>query len=166
MSTNATDSESLHADQNAKVLNLLNQILALPDQQRSALGKAWAAMETAFGLNISQDDTYSVKVDEENSVVDPNEVGRLNAWIDKQQTLPAKDRIAKLQYELDCETEEWAMTLLNAEIVKVKNSHPWLAAEIAVMKYAYERPVLMTVALAGLGLGIYRLFKTIFKIIF
>lgn len=153
-------------NQNEPVLNLLNQILALPEQQRLALIKAWSAIDIAFDQDIERDGSYPENVNARKDIPDPNEVIELNTWIAELQTLPMKERIAKMQSALDDETEEWATLLLSAEIVKIKNAQPWLAAEIAVMKYAYEHPLLMTVALSGVGLGMYRLFKGVFKIVF
>lgn len=166
MSSTATDSQIPPAAQNSEVLALLNQILALPDQQRLALGTAWAAMDPSFGLELPQVGFFPVEDEERAGVVDPSEVAKLNDWMAEQQRLPPRDRIGKLQAVLDQESEEWAITLLNAEIIKVKNTNPWLAAELAVMKYAYEHPFLLTVALAGLGLGIYRLGKATIALVF
>lgn len=166
MSSIATDSQTPPTAQNSEVLALLNQILAMPDQQRLSLGKAWAAMDPSFGSELPQGGFFPIEDEERAGVLDPSDVAKLNDWMAEQQALLPRDRIGKLQGVLDQESEEWAITLLNAEIIKVKNTNPWLAAELAVMKYAYEHPMLMTVALVGLGLGIYRFGKAMISIVF
>lgn len=167
MSSTATESQTLPAAQNSEVLALLSQILAMPAQQRLALGKAWAAMDPAFGLELPQSGGLYPAADEaQDGVVDPHAVAKLNSWMTEQQPLPPKERIGRLQEALDQEGEEWAVTLLNAEIAKVKNAQPWLAAELAVVKYAYEHPVLLMVALCGLGLGLYRFGRALLALIF
>lgn len=123
-------------------------------------------MDSSFGLELPRGGFFPVEDEEQAGVVGPSDVGKLNDWMAEQQALLPRDRIGKLQGMLDQESEEWAITLLNAEIIKVKNTNPWLAAELAVMRYAYEHPLLMTVALSGLGLGIYRLGKAMIAIVF
>lgn len=167
MSSTATDSQTPPTAQNSEVLVLLNQILALPDQQRQALGTAWAAMDPSLGLASTQGGgLYPAVGEAQGGVVDPNAVMKLNSWMADQQPLSPKERLGKLQTALDQESEEWAMTLLNAEIAKLKNAQPWLAAELAVVKYAYEHPFLMTIALFGLGMGLYRFGKSLLRMIF
>ncbi|WP_041390501.1 hypothetical protein [Polaromonas sp. JS666] len=162
MTSTATDPKTPPTAQNSEVLALLNQILALPDQQRLALGTAWAAMDPSLGLDPLQGGGGEAQ----DGIVDSNAVAKLNSWMAEQQPLPPKERIGKLQAALDQENEEWARALLNAEIAKLKNAQPWLATEIAVMKYSYEHPYLMTIALVGLGMGLYRFGKSLLRVIF
>lgn len=167
MSSTATAPQTPPTAQNSEVLALLNQILALPDQQRLALGTAWAAMDPSLGLEQLQGGgSYPAVGEAQDGIVDSNAVAKLNSWMAEQQPLPPKERIGKLQAALDQESEEWAMALLNAEIAKLKNAQPWLATELAVVKYAYEHPFLMTIALFGLGMGLYRFGKSLLRMIF
>lgn len=150
----------------SEVLAVLSQILALTPAQRQSLGAAWAAMdpEIAFGpvqLGSSDADATGQPVS-----VDPAEVEKLNAWMQEKAVLPPRDRINQLQAAIDQEGEDWPIPLLNAEIIKIKNANPWLAAELAVIKYAYDHPVLMLVALSGLGLALYKFGKAAFVLIF
>ena len=162
MTSTATDPQTPPTAQNSEVLALLNQILALPDQQRLALGTAWAAMDPSLGLEPLQGGGGEAQ----DGIVDSNAVAKLNSWMAEQQPLPPKERIGKLQAALDQENEEWARALLNAEIAKLKNAQPWLATELAIVKYAYEHPFLMTIALFGLGMGLYRFGKSLLRVIF
>lgn len=166
MSADKPEVESTNALPTTEVLAILTQILAMPKQQRLSLGKAWVAMDPLMGFEFPQDGYSPDDQEAQPGVVDTNDVAKLNEWIDKQQSLLPRDRIAKLQSALDQESEEWPIPLLNAEITKVKNANPWLAAELAVVRYAYEHPVLLIVALSGLGLGIYRVGKAIFTVVF
>ncbi|MFC6281221.1 hypothetical protein [Polaromonas aquatica] len=160
MSSTATESQTQPPDQNSEVLALVHQILVMPDQQRQALARVWAAMDPSFGQDQSQrGGSFPSEAIAQDGVIDPNAVAKLTEWISAQQPLPPKERIEKLKAALDQESEEWVITLLHAEIAKVQNAHPWLAAENAVVRYAYEHPVLMFVALFGLGLGLYRFGK-------
>jgi hypothetical protein len=154
------------APTSADVLAILGQILALPEQQRTALGKAWVAMDTSSGIAFSHDSQSLGSQDSPSGFVTPAEVADLNAWIQSQEKLHPREAIAQLQSAIDQESEEWPIPLLNASIIKIKNANPWLAAELAIVKYAYEHPVLMLVALAGLGLGLYRFGKAVFSMIF
>jgi hypothetical protein len=166
MSATSTNIETSQAHQTSEVLALLSQILAMPDQQRLALSKAWAAMDPAFGLELgTQGNAYPVE-DFQSGVVDSNDVEKLNNWIAEQHKLPPRERIETLQSILHSGTEEWETVILEAEIAKIKNANPWVAVELAVMKYAYQHPVLTLVALSGLGFGIYRFGKSIFSIVF
>lgn len=150
----------------AEVLAILSQILALPAAQRQSLGAAWAAMDTATAFGPVQFGSPGADLLGQPVAVDPVEVEKLNAWIQEQGALPPRDRIHRLQAAIDQEVEDWPIPLLSAEIIKIKNANPWLAAELAVVKYAYEHPVLMLVALSGLGLGLYRLGKAVFGLVF
>lgn len=166
MSASESTAEAQITSTSAEVLAILGQILALPEQQRTALGKAWAAMDTSSGIAFAQDSQSLGAQDTQSGVVTPAEVADLNAWIQSQEALPPREAIAQLQSAIDQESEDWPIPLLNAAIVKIKNANPWLAAELAVVKYAYEHPFLMLVALSGLGLGLYRFGKAILPLIF
>lgn len=167
MTADETSTPTLPANQNGEILDLLNLIMAMSDHQRLKLGKAWAAMDPVVGLELFQRDAIrSEEHDGQDLVVDKNAVAELSVWIAEQQALQPRERLASLQEALDHEGEEWAVTLLDAEIAKVKNSHLLLAAELAVVKYAYDHPVLIIVALSGLGFGLYRFGKTLFALVF
>lgn len=149
------------SDSPAKTLVLLNQILALPMTDRLALRRAWDAMEPPSASGQVGNELG----DAELSVQD--EVERLNVWLSDIQNLSPKERVLLLQKAAaDPENEGELQTRLQAELSKLKNENPWLAAEIAVINYAFEHPVLLTVALAGLGIGLYRFGKSMLAVIF
>lgn len=149
-----------------EVLSLLSQILALPQSQRQSLGVAWAAMDPAISLGGLQHADLGAPDVGQPAVVDPVAVEKLNAWIQEQGKLPPRERINALQVAIDEESEAWPIPLLNAEIIKIKNANPWIAAEFAVVKYAYEHPVLIFVALSGLGLALYKFGKAALALVF
>lgn len=158
-------------DQNAtntptEVLGVLSQILALPPAQRQSLGAAWAAMDPGIAFGLVQFGSFDADLTGQPAAVDPAEVEKLNAWMQEKAGLPPRDRINQLQAAIDQEGEDWPIPLLNAEIIKIKNANPWLAAELAVIKYAYDHPVLMLVALSGLGLALYKFGKAAFTLVF
>lgn len=159
------------ADQNAattpvEVLAILSQVLALPPAQRKSLALAWAAMDTAIAQGPLQFGSPDGVQSGQPAAIDSAEVEKLNAWIKEQEALPPRERIIKLQAAIEHEEEEWPVPLLSAEIIKIKNANPWLAAELAVVKYAYDHPVLMLVALSGLGLALYKFGKAALTLVF
>jgi hypothetical protein len=111
------------AEQNAEVLGLLKQILALPDTKRRALGRAWTAMDGSL-FEVVAADREDDDLDANDSATKGAE--RLNAWLLEVQKMPAKARAAKLQAALEQEDEDWAILILQTELGKLKNAQPWL----------------------------------------
>lgn len=149
-----------------EVLTMLGQILSMPEQQRTALARAWAAMDGSIAGDYSQGNYSNKQIDRQPDLVDQTAIAELNDWIQAQASLQPRERIERLESAIANETDEWPIPVLNAEITKIKNAHPWIAAELAVVKYAYEHPVLITVALFGIGLSLYRLGKSVFTLVF
>lgn len=150
----------------AEVLAILGQILAMPEKQRTALARAWAAMDSSIAGEYSQSNNNADHYDQNQGVVDQTAISELTEWIQAQASLQPRERIDRLELAMANESEDWPIPILNAEITKIKNAHPWLAAELAVVKYAYEHPVLITVALIGFGLSLYRIGKSVFTLVF
>lgn len=166
MSETESKAEAHIAPTSAEVLAILGQILALPEQQRTALARSWAALDGSIAGEYSQSYYKADHHVQQPSVADQNAIAELNEWIQAQSSLQPRERIDRLELAMANETEEWPIPVLWAEITKIKNAHPWLAAELAVVKYAYEHPVLITVALFGVGLSLYQIGKTVFSLVF
>lgn len=166
MSSTESTMESHIPSTSAEVLTILGQILALPEQQRTALARAWAAMDGTIAGDYSQSNYSDEPLHRQGDVFDQSAIAELNEWIQAQASLQPRERIERLEMAIANETEEWPIPVLNAEITKIKNAHPWIAAELAVVKYAYEHPVLITVALFGIGLSLYRIGKSVFTLVF
>lgn len=140
------------------ILPLLNSILGLPEKDRLSLFNAWMAIDQ---LDIPKEDVISSS-DLEITRIE----NELDIWLQRIKKLDPKSQLKKLEEALHQEEVVSIRDLLQKELGRLKNAHPWYAAERAVVRYAYEHPVLITVALAGAGLWIYKAGKSLFNIVF
>lgn len=140
------------------ILPLLNSILGLSEKDRLSLFNAWMAIDQ---LDIPKEDVISSS-DLEITRIE----NELDIWLQKIKNLDPKSQLKKLEEALHQEEVVSIRDLLQKELGRLKNAHPWYAAERAVVRYAYEHPVFITVALAGAGLWIYRVGKSLFNVVF
>ncbi len=157
------------APANSEVLGLLGQILALNNQQRESLAKAWLALDpdNAEPMSAASQDGHSLG--ESAATVDQSVNSRLatiSLWITEIETLPARERLEALEAAAGEEEDERCTELLAAEIAKLKNANVRLAIENALVKYSYEHPVLMVVLLGAIGVSLFNLGKALFEAIF
>jgi hypothetical protein len=162
MQTSEITSSETTGNNSAEIIALLGQIMAMNDQKRLQLCKAWAAIDGSIFYDEGYDQRINVVADPANAEPSlKDEEANVLEWIASLQTLPEKQRAMKLQQAIEVEDQAWAAEMLDHELSKIKRANPWLFAEIAVINYAYKHPVLLTVLLFGFGLFLYRMFLVV-----
>jgi len=149
--------------ESAEVLGLLGHILALPEQQRLALGQAWSALDPVVRFGQGGSDGPFEATEVEDGLLDQAE---LTALMSELRSTPPRTQILELQLALERKPDDWAARLLAKELDKVKSEHLGVVVEIAVLKAVRERPVLLTMFMFIIGACIYRFGRSIFHVVF
>lgn len=146
------------ANEAAKVIALLQQIMALHPHDRATLSATWSAMDSSTAPFSAIDRTYNEEsVD---GAAEQQQLDGLERSIQSALDLPAVQRgfqLSRIAKDLVYEEELAIYNLLVNE--KAKRSIPF-AMEIAVTKLAAQKPLLALGAAIGVVLGVAKLMLT------
>lgn len=140
----------------ASTIAVLNQILALPREQRLALGKAWAALDAGFNTESALGVTAANVEQGAKTVNELPEPQDINEWIDGLQQLTPRQRIDALQLAIEQEDEIVVLKRLRQELSNTKSANLLLTAELAITDYAYANPLHVLVLGAVAVIAIFR----------
>lgn len=140
----------------ASTIAVLNQILALPREQRLALGKAWAALDAGFNMESALGVTAANVEQGTQTTNDLAEPQDINEWIDGLQQLTPRQRIDALQLAIEQEDEIVVLKRLRQELSNTKSANLLLTTELAITDYAFANPLHVLVFGAVCVIAIFR----------
>ena len=140
----------------ASTIAVLSQILALPAEQRMALGKAWAALDAGFQLESAPAVTTVNMEQGSQTTNDRAEPADLSEWIGALQLLTPRQRIEELQLAIDQEEDILVLKLLRQELSNTKSANLLLTTELAITEYAFANPLHVLVFGAVCVIAIFR----------
>ena len=155
-----------------EIIAMLGSIMALSREQRLALLGAWKAIDDV--PIVSDGDHAQVQTAETEKKTDvpaPPEDGvttveDVNEWIKEKRSLDPRSQLDALRQAIKSEDEPWIVSMLETELSRVKNKHLGLTVEIALVDYAYQKPLMTVAALALLVYTLYRVGKSLFHMVF
>lgn len=136
------------------IVDLLGQIMALPEGDRAALRSAWQAMDpvTAVGtasVVMGSEDPGALR--DQGKEISPSELAKsVGDWIESLKSLPPEKRLEELETALAQEDDEGVALQLQRAISDVLNSNKALAAKVALFRYAYDHPFMSLAGVLGL----------------
>lgn len=141
---------------NAFVAEMLQKIMQMSDEQRYALRNAWDALDGVGQAGPAGQTEASLTA----------ELDDLESWLESTRSLGPRQRVAILRQALAREDIEAFQDRINSEISSIKNQDRKFAIELAITDFAYEHPVLVVLALVGVGVALYRISKTLWSFMF
>lgn len=80
---------------------------------------------------------------------------QLKNWLSTLEDLPPRDRLEVLQSAVNEAPEPWEREVLAARLAQERRQNAAVAAQLEVIRFATERPVLVFVGLLGIGSAIW-----------
>jgi hypothetical protein len=160
-------------NETTEIITLLGSIMALSREQRVALFGAWQAIDD-LPIESKQEKgeaDEAAKTEPKAEAPPPANDGvttveDVNEWIKEKRLLDPRSQVEALREAIKNEEEPWIVSMLETELSRVKNKHLGLTVEIALVDYAYEKPLMTVAALALVVFTIYRLGKGLFHMVF
>ncbi|MDH4482713.1 MAG: hypothetical protein QE279_08390 [Rhodoferax sp.] len=140
----------------SSTIAVLNQILALPTDQRKALRNAWSALDAGLVFDSSlypPDASNELVAIGASDIADQPDIGD---WIAEKRLLPPRQQMGELKMAIEQEEDILVLSRLRKELSEAKDANLLLTAELAITEYAYANPLQALVLLAVIGIAVLR----------